>query len=75
MEFINIRNPRPQRQQPTKKNDPLISEIVGKPISTTDPRLMQFLATMKKRNGDEVSLSGLLRHDNTTREALKKALT
>ena len=59
---------------PPKQYDKYVSEIAGKDISTTDPRLMRFCASKKQELGEDVSLQDALKNSPVMREELKNAL-
>lgn len=74
MNYINARSLGGRRiTEPQRKIDNEVSKIVGKNISTTDPRLLSFLADKRKELGEEASLSHALRSDSI-REELKNKL-
>lgn len=75
MDYINARTLGGRRiTKPVNKIDSEISKIVGKNISTTDPRLITFLADKKKSLGEDVSLSHVLRNDSSMQKDLKDKL-
>lgn len=74
MDWINSRSMgglKPIQEKP--KRDAIISDIVGKDISPTDPRLMTFLADKKRELGEEASLTEALKSEKM-QEQLKEAL-
>ena len=75
MDYINARSLGGRKiTKPERKVDDMVSQIVGKDISTTDPRLLSFLADKKRQLGEDVSLSGAIRNDDKIKEELKKVL-
>lgn len=74
MEWINTRSMGALKpSQPRPKRDEVVSKIVGKDISLTDPRLLAFLAEKKSQLGEDVSLTEALRGEKMQGE-LKEAL-
>ena len=74
MDWINSRSMgalRPVQDKP--KRDEIVSKIVGKDISLTDPRLLSFLAEKKSQLGEDTSLTEALK-GNKMQEELKEAL-
>lgn len=74
MEWINARSMGTLKPKQEKSNrDAIVSDIVGRDISPTDPRLLTFLADKKRELGEDVSLTEALKGEKM-QEELKKAL-
>lgn len=74
MDYINARSLGHRRTQtPSNKVDSVVSKIVGKNISSTDPRLLSFLAEKKRSLGEDVSLTEVLKNEGV-RQDLKSKL-
>lgn len=60
--------------KPNRKRDEFVSKIVGKDISTVDPRLLKFVAEKKAIIGEDISVATALQNSDVMKEELKKAL-
>lgn len=74
MEWINARSMGGIKKVPQQnKRDEIVSQIVGKDVSATDPRLLKFLAEKKQSLGEDVSLTEALKNVGMQQE-LKERL-
>ncbi len=74
MDWINARSMGGiKKTNKQNKRDEIVSQIVGKNISTTDPRLLKFLVEKKQTLGEDVSLTQVLK-DGIIQKELKERL-
>lgn len=71
-DWVNLREA--QKPKPNKPAiDKVVSEIVGKDILMTDPRLIKLIVKWKKQKGDDVTPDNFLQNPKKVEE-LKRTL-
>ena len=60
--------------KPAPRVDTAVSKIVGRNISTTDPRLIKFVVDKKRELGEEISVFNMMQTNEVMKKELKEAL-
>lgn len=67
----STRNRNSMDARPMPKIDPIVSEIVGKEVSATDPRLIKWALGKSKKNRSETAPTNML-EDRVNRRELRE---